>query len=131
MRNFKRGRNTNNLQDPQLIVRRGQYPFQMEYLRIACRDLGMQRRQVFLMCSLTVVAETSFYNNRSNKYGVMTNIDVYPTVHKKTDMYDERNAETSPLYKLAGRNFSVLLARVAPSQPIKYDAKVLHQNQNV
>ena len=52
-------------------------------------------------------------------------------VHTKPAMYDERNAEAAPLYKWAGINFSMLLARVAPSQPINYDAKVLHQDQNV
>ena len=75
MRDFNSGRKTDNLQDPQPIVRRGQSPFQMYYLGISRRYLGMQRSQVFVMCSLTVVADTSFYNNRSNKYGVMTNID--------------------------------------------------------
>ena len=103
----------------------------MEYLVIARQDLGMQRSQLFLMCSLTVVAETSFYNIRSNKYVVMTNINVWPKGHTKPSMYIELNAEATPIYKLVGRNFSVLLARVAPLHPINYDAKVLHRDQVV
>ena len=51
----------------QLMVRRVQSTFQIEYLGIARRDLGMQRCQVFVMCSLNVVADAGFYNNRSNK----------------------------------------------------------------
>ena len=71
----------------------------MYYLGIVRQDLGTQRCQLFVMCLLTVVAETSFYNNRSNKYGFMTNTDVYPKGHTKPAMYVERNAEAAPLYK--------------------------------
>ena len=103
----------------------------MEYLGITRRDLGMQRSQLFLMCSLTVVAETRFYNNRSNKYGVMTNIDVNLTGHTKPAMYADRNAETALPYKWAERDFSILLTRVATSQTPNYDAEVLHRDHNV
>ena len=71
----------------------------MYYLGIVRQDLGTQRCQLFVMCLLTVVAETSFYNNRSIKYGVVNNINVYPTGHTKPTMYAERNAEAAPLYK--------------------------------
>ena len=67
----------------------------MEYLGIARQELGMQRCQVVVICYLAVIAETSFYNNISNKYSVMSNIGVYPTGHKKPAIYTERNVEAA------------------------------------